>query len=325
VVIVILVTLVAVTLPMMRPALEGREMREAARQLNTFLGSAQARAMARGRPVGVMFHRQPDNLGASFQMSIAEVPPPYAGDSIYSRAYAVSSGGNYQAVLTGSPRALFQTSPGVMFVGPGDFIKFGYRGVRYRIEGVAASGEDVLVTFAHAYAPPPTLLPKFNTATGEPNPGLEFQIYRKPRRTAAAPLELPTPAVVDWTYSGFGAEGAGLIGLGTGANNNTMLSDQDAPIIITFSPSGRVDQVFANGVADTPLGTLYLLVGRVDQVGPPTSDDWISNLQDSKSLWVSVGQRTGLVNTAPNQGGPQITNVVDARQFALRAQSMGGR
>ena len=330
VVVVILVTLVAVTLPMMRPALEGREMREAARQINAFLGAAQARATARGRPVGVMFHRRSDSLGASFQMSIAEVPPPYSGDTVYSRAYA--SGGNpWLAVLTNSPQAVFQVSPGATFVARGDFIKFGYRGVRYHIEMVSQSGNDVRVIFSHRSARPPVLMPKVNP-TGQENPGLEFQIYRKPQRSAAVPLELPAPAVIDLTYSGVGADGAELYTAGLTGPPTNLNPELDNPIIVTFSPSGRVDRVYVNGISDTPMGTLYLLVGRVDQVGPlqalTNPQDSMTNLQDSKSLWVSIGQRSGLINTSPNQGGPHVggpADVMVARQFALRSQSMGGR
>ena len=53
VVVVILVILVGVVLPLAQPALKGREIREAARQVNTMFASARARAAATGRPVGV--------------------------------------------------------------------------------------------------------------------------------------------------------------------------------------------------------------------------------------------------------------------------------
>jgi hypothetical protein len=145
-------------------------------------------------------------------------------------------------------------------------------------------------------------------------------------------MELTTPAVIDWTFSGVGLNGYGL---GSLSSNTVVAPGLDNPIIITFSPSGRVDRVFMNGVSETPLGTLYLLVGRVDQVGPLGGQDIAetpqdlqdakTNLQDSRSLWVSIGHRSGRINTSPNQGSPLITNVADARQFAARAQSMGAR
>jgi type II secretory pathway pseudopilin PulG len=313
VVVVILVMLVAVTVPMMRPMLEGREMREAARQLNGLLGAAQARAVARGRPVGVMLHRRGDNQSAAFQLSLAEVPPPYAGDSAIARAFSTTND-PWQAALTYSWAA-------ATLVAPGDFIKFDYRGALYPIVSLNQL-DNTVVQFAPPSsapsAPPPPLLPEFNPTTGQQNPGVPFQIYRAPQRTPAAPLELPTPAVVDLLGCGIGATG---IGTPQFVDPTVPVSPNvDNSVIILFSPSGRVDRVYVNGRSDPPVGPIHLLVGRVDQVG-------LANLQDSKNLWVTIGHRTGHITTSPNYG-QQITSleqVAVARQFALRGQSMGGR
>ena len=51
--IMLIVTVIAV--PAMKPALENRKIREAARAVNVYLGSARNHAIELGRPVGVLF------------------------------------------------------------------------------------------------------------------------------------------------------------------------------------------------------------------------------------------------------------------------------
>jgi hypothetical protein len=143
---------------------------------------------------------------------------------------------------------------------------------------------------------------------------LPFQIYRKPRKTSAAPLDLPAPAVIDLVMSGIGP---------TGTGDPYFLSPQPPgnpldPVIIMFSPSGRVDYVYVGGLSDRPLASIFLLIGRADKLG-------LQNLQEMSSLWVTVGNRTGLVTSSENNGGPTMTNVALARQFARTSQTMGGR
>lgn len=104
VVIVILTTLVAAAIPLLSPANDDRRIREASRQLNTFITGAQARAISLHRPVGVAFKRlgsdtntnpqkhinpannfHPDN-GVCLEAFYVEELPPYAGFDANSRA-----------------------------------------------------------------------------------------------------------------------------------------------------------------------------------------------------------------------------------------------
>lgn len=80
VVIAILMLLAAVAIPAMQPALEGRRIREAARPINVYFGSARGRAMESGRPCGVVIRRFDTLPQCSMVLGQAEVPPPYAGD-----------------------------------------------------------------------------------------------------------------------------------------------------------------------------------------------------------------------------------------------------
>ena len=81
VVVVILVLLVGVALPLAQPALNGRDIREASRQINAMFAGAKVRAASTGEPVGVML--VPDASGERcYSLAYAKVPPPYAGETV---------------------------------------------------------------------------------------------------------------------------------------------------------------------------------------------------------------------------------------------------
>ena len=90
VVVAIVVILIAVMLPRLRPVMESSKLRESARQVNAYFSMAQSLAGERGRPVGVQIERQLGSKGA-FLLSLVEVPMPYSGDTINARA-EISSG-----------------------------------------------------------------------------------------------------------------------------------------------------------------------------------------------------------------------------------------
>ena len=80
VVVAIMLMLAAVAIPAMRPSMEGRKTREAARAINVYLSSARNRAIESGRPVGVQIERDiASNLSlAGVTLYQVEVPLPYS-------------------------------------------------------------------------------------------------------------------------------------------------------------------------------------------------------------------------------------------------------
>ena len=192
VVVVILVMLVGVVLPLARPVLRGREVREAARQVNTFFAAAQARAMALGRPVAVVLERDPNNPNRCFQIATAKSPPPYAGDTMDARAAINLSTTPWQATL--SSAAAF-ASPD--FVRPGDLIKFDYRGQLYQIVNFTVNSANSTAVIQFTGSVPPVASPA----------GVPYQIFRTPRKSAAAPVELPVRTYINLEFSGFGPPG----------------------------------------------------------------------------------------------------------------------
>jgi type II secretory pathway pseudopilin PulG len=98
VVITVIMILTAVMIPTIRYQNRNRALRVAERQLNAYIGSAQARAQQLGRPVGIWIERfrnevlpsiaganpglDQNNVTANYAVTvyIAEVPLPYSGD-----------------------------------------------------------------------------------------------------------------------------------------------------------------------------------------------------------------------------------------------------
>ena len=105
IVVSITVLLVAAAVTRMRPALESRRTREAARALYIYLGSARNRAMETGRPCGVMlrcFRNSAGTLVTPPMVMMAdqcEVPPCYCGDTEASTASVTYNGTQVVATL----------------------------------------------------------------------------------------------------------------------------------------------------------------------------------------------------------------------------------
>ncbi|MBN2022999.1 MAG: hypothetical protein JW809_09405 [Pirellulales bacterium] len=82
VVVSIMMLLAAYILPRLELNGEGRRIREAARLTSVFMGSARARAIENGRPVGVLFEPIDELTPGSAVLRQVEVPPLYAGDTM---------------------------------------------------------------------------------------------------------------------------------------------------------------------------------------------------------------------------------------------------
>ncbi|MCC7087006.1 MAG: prepilin-type N-terminal cleavage/methylation domain-containing protein [Pirellulales bacterium] len=156
VVIVILSLITVATIPIVRPALDTRRVREAARLLSAQITEAQARAAEIGRPAGIWIEklRMPaSTTGADFEPAAAmnlylcEVPQPYAGDNTNSVAgVTIVPTGSQSNIVTapGFPPVSVTTYQGLMtlsamdtsWIGilrPGDLVQFAYRGIKYRL------------------------------------------------------------------------------------------------------------------------------------------------------------------------------------------------
>ena len=80
VVVMIMAIMLAVAVPIVRPPVEARAVREAARMVNTALASARTRAIQTGRPVGVMFEPLVAGGKTCAVLHYVQVSAPWSGN-----------------------------------------------------------------------------------------------------------------------------------------------------------------------------------------------------------------------------------------------------
>jgi type II secretory pathway pseudopilin PulG len=352
IVISIAVILLAVAIPLAKQPLERQKVRESSRQVNAIISSAQARAVELGRPVGVLLEIRDlgnvspnavDNAAVNATEGItrihfAEVPPLYAGDVSGARVNVVLEGG--------VPHARFDdgnSDAGIQaLIGPGDHIRFGYRGRWFR------------VTSAWKTLPHPDGNDRIGVSIDVVNAGeinwdteVPFQIQRRPKKSVRPPVDLPGDTVIDLVGSGIGNS---EMDFGVTFNGNSGAWDRYGygSIMIMFQPSGAVERIhfgpssfFGAPYSVRPSGPIHLLIGRADQVIPSApfdaSGDEIANLRDPESLWVSVGHTTGRITTTENLPSDDFVvnsnsrfteteqRIMTVRELAMSSQSKGGR
>lgn len=297
VVIVIIVTITAAVIPVMAPAVQSRKLREAARGMSTFIAGARARAAQVGRPVGVRIVPLPSNTVGSMALYYAESAPPYGGDTYDSTAtlqVTGQSGWDYTLTATMTGGA-FNSS----LVEEGDLIQFNYQGFLYRITSVSSGSLELAVNTKGARLGWPT--------TGQSDQ-VPYKIYRQPRSGAGADaFQLPDGIVIDMAGSGEGATG----------------QYSTAPVTIMFAPGGRIDSVYVGATSQDASGTIFLLVGKAENLG--TSLNWNDTSADRThldNLWVAINGMSGQVAVA--EMWPNGTTLADRRTLAASGQSMGG-
>ncbi len=310
IVVAILGILLGTVLTMMRPVMKEMRVREAARMLNAFLAGAQARAAELGRPVAVYIEPYNDNRRVAFQVFHAVSPPPYAGDDFDATA-EINVDNATSASLGGTSTQMLER----LGVKKGDLIRFDFKGHCYEIsEDVTGTTINFDVSPEGIESPPKT----------PPDNGVPYQIFRKPIKTMAAPLDIPEPLAIDIENSGMGLSDHFQVNLGAQV-------DLGEPVIISFAPSGGIHRVYGNVEghndlsAHKPTEAVHLLVGWADKApGPPVTNE--SNLDDGSTRWVSVGHVTGRITTTENKisDTPSTpTTISEARQWAAEAQGMG--
>ncbi len=316
-VVALLGLLAAIAIPGVQLAVKGRAIREAARSVNVFLGSARNRAMVTGRPVGVTFQRfstaDPyDNMCITLHQ--IETAPPYAGETMSSRARVYFNGGVLTAQLASGD---FDATK----VTIGDRIQFNHQGPWHAILAV---GTDTLTlaTDSNRIYPWPNAVADAEFMPYEIHCQPQVPSTVGPRRAAfSKPLQLPLDAVVDLTFSGLAGAGTTNTAQGHFSRINAATTD---PVVIVFSPNGGLEGVYfgATPIKNQPV---YLLVGKRERIPAGSADDGRSNLRDPECLWVTVSPRSGLINTVENAEVSADTEMTAARIFTTDQQSMGGR
>lgn len=296
VVIVIVVIVAAVLIPRIRPAIDDLKRREAAASLVVQLEAEQAAAVRVGRPCGLRLVSTPTGV---LHASRLEAPPPYAGDTL-DTVVGITEGPPLGFNVPGGPTQYVATiqpancgSLGVSCgVGPGDTVRFNYRGPTYTLTSYDA-GSFMFRTLDESgqrIPPPPS----------GPGVKLPFQIFRRPLPTISTGEQFPRGTCIDLAHSGEGRGG------------------QFPPVRvldIVFRPDGRVLYYLtaANGTTTkvAPQAALCLLVGHTEDAGTPAQ---LANLGNH---WVAVRPLTGRCERFENQPSdastPLATQLAAAR------------
>jgi prepilin-type N-terminal cleavage/methylation domain-containing protein len=300
VVIFVILAISALTISVAVPPVEERRLREAARNVNAMLAGAQGRAIETRRPYGVMIVPDASDRFVSLTLHYAEVPPPYAGDSLNSTcqiARVQNPPGGFPAgwyVFVGDTFWLGQTAA-TDLVQPGDLIQFNHQGHFYQITHVDRTRGRWRITDLGS-----------TVRIRSPGVPVPYRVIRQPVPSAAPPLTLPESTCLDLENCGFESPFAADF---RGPNRTTIL----------FSPNGTVLGVVQTGVGMTTVnGPIFLLVGRRANVFQSGARG-LTNRTDLTTLWVTVNHVTGLVTTVENAAGN------DPRFYARRAQAKGGR
>ena len=336
VVVVILVILVGFTANLIRPFRKGRDIREAARSLNAYLTAAQARAIELQRPVGVWIRRfdardpslpplsSPDpRSDMALELYMAEVPPPYTGDSLLSHAEIQSPGGAGSGPQPASSANLVDVSrpqtgrndTGYFNLTMNDYIRFDYRGPLRRIRAYPTLDVNDPTMVSVDFEP---AILHFNGSNSIP-----FQIFRygRPNQSSVDPLQLPSNVAIDIGNSGIGRSGM--------FHSTTKTQNAGEDVAILFSPSGGIEFVIdgsPNGIPQPVTSAVHILIGRPDQVdNNSATPSKKTNLQDGDCVWVSIGHLNSRITTSELSFGTDSPNISEARRLAAAAQSMGGR
>jgi len=312
-VVVLLVVLISsLMIPVLQSASDVRRAREGARVVSTLLSTAQTQAQVSGRPAALWIQRLKNssgasiNPGAAMELYLAEVPPPYLGDTLSSTA-SVTSG-----TVTFNNANLSNAN-----VQAGDLIRFEYRGELYYLNNISAATANIT--------------PIDPTQSYPVSANVPFQIYRRPIKTTASAVQLADGVAIDLNYSGVDPNAA------TSSFNGSFApaagSQDVGQIIVTFSPTGAVDLVYiVSSVAQTvvyrPVSGVYFLIGRIENIAPPASQppNTIPNWQDYNARWVAAGRQSGLITTAeaasPQSGA--TASMITSLRLARSSQNTGG-
>ncbi|MEL0095699.1 MAG: type II secretion system protein [Planctomycetaceae bacterium] len=309
VVIAIIGLLASVMVSTVKYQYRNRSVKESERQLNAFIGAAQARAQQLGRPVGIWIERFSKEapapivganptlnpilpVGANYAVQIyqAEVPRPYTGDLRDSRV-TVSNNGTNWAINFPPASALLNPNNPLIRVGERFKIQFDHRGPFHEAVRV---DQNPMVPGPVEYV---LLIDTISTGGQIPKAaitgsGVPYTVHRRPVRSFLAPLRLPQGAVIDLSVSGIGPGGTEF---------NSALATAKRPVVVMFNSDGSVGDIYFDGKVDRPLGWIHFLVGRQEMVFPTNqlleTETEQANLMYNENRWVSINHRTGTVTS----------------------------
>lgn len=343
VVVVILVLLIGVALPLAQPALNGRDIREASRQVNAMFAGAQVRAASLGQPVGVMLIADANDANRCYALKYAKTPPPYAGevpDALLKKFDFDASdddGDNrtdmidlrrFTGNLSGLPLLLCQT-----FVDP--------ECVNLQQFSPRRLFPEVFVTKLEFDDPddiilPPVLL-KLMTRGRDLNSAFtvpfRIRVNERGNWLSGAYLNVSSGSLLNGFYVAASdartldtidfstyqitrpakrsAAAATELPVGTYIDLSVSgIPDLNLPasneVTITFNPDGSLGRISSGSMMTEIASPVFLLIGKQKNTGSENLN------QEAGSLWVTVDASTGNAKTTENFVRGEIASRVDA-------------
>ena len=285
--IMIMGIVIAIAVPVLRPPVDARSVKEAARMVSTALASARTKSIETGQSWGVEF--TPLSSSDSSQV----------GTLHFCRVTDSYEGFNGEITDQGDFKGLYDPAKITVpwnVLKYGGWLRFGYQGKKYLVPDDKKELEN---------PPGITTLIQLNPApaTGAAS-SIDFQFYPAPRKSSLMPIQLPSRAVVDMGLSGVGD---------TFGNNGTPIQK------ITFTKTGEVDQFHTSLGSSDASERIHFFIERTGRTDTQSTDPEDNHLQDGEAIWVSIDPRTGAIKSAENKPPANLetlNTIENARSWA---------
>ncbi|WP_068264749.1 prepilin-type N-terminal cleavage/methylation domain-containing protein [Rubripirellula obstinata] len=358
VVFVVLSILAAIALPVAKNMIADQHATRTARGISSYIDRIRNRAIAEGRPMGVLIERLANtdsDFGRAHSVRIRTMSgmPPYSGDSSNSTVQLQTNGINAQfepsdnqlltlsASMVADPAITDDVDDLRAPIRNGDFIELpGGRLVPFVITHRALTEPDttkVVITFdLQQTVGGSQTFPSASMSFMAAVRSVPYKIHRRPAVSSAAPFDLPKGMAIDLNYSGLGSSGNQF------APSIVDLTVPVFNIAVVFGSDGKVISASqtSDGIGPPPIGQLFFCIGETD--GVRADDLWANerrstaNILNTDSIWLVINPSTGRVVTSPFSDVSQTppTDVADpttaelsnaiaqARQLALLSDTV---
>lgn len=293
VVIAILGLLAVTVLPNVANTGDSRKVREAARQVSSFIAGAQSRAIGSRGGAGIWIDALPNVIPGgegqphvvALDLAIAHVPDPYAGET--ENAKVESTGGdNFYCDLGFLPQESFLL-PSTLQGSANLTIRFAGAPGSFLLRQVGSGWQAQRATSRN------------QTAANAPWPvgPVAYEVILPATRSATAMLTLADGVVIDLSYT-------------------ELSPSTTAPLQLLYDTAGSPSTVVVNNADGMPvLEPIYLLVTSLKAIQEGTC------FTQPGSYWVAIDPRGGIPRVAevcppsPKPAGPWAPATVEQRHF----------
>ncbi|MDR2345854.1 MAG: hypothetical protein LBE18_07280 [Planctomycetaceae bacterium] len=306
VVMTIMVILVAVSVPSLKPMLESQRAANGARVVALKLQQARIKAMRENKPCGVEFMRYDNDNKISLQMRNVKDVPNFnrlnEDDGREVKCRVIDNGNNTGTITLVKKRPEDSEWIAIDPEGSAD-VTWRQRVLRGLTIQFNRQGK-------HYYLSDSFTVNNYNAGnlpTSATDPPVEFNVTQRPSSMLNVITVLPRGTVVDLQHSEYRTRMTSTIGGSDFTFSSANATHINRSVIIMFSPTGYVDRFYVDGTEnqgnDRPFrGVFYLLIGEWDKID--SGEDGKNNEETESNFWVTIKDRDGTVRISPNSNDP---------------------